>query len=110
MSLKNNKLTILYTTLASKIDAIAIANKIIETQFGACINIIENVTSVYKWKGDIQTSSEVIMIVKTLKKHSNHIAELIKKQHSYSTSCIISFDCNSHNQEYNNWIMGLIKK
>lgn len=109
MLLKNNKLTIFYITFSSKDDVIKVANRVMEAHLGTCINIVENVTSVYELDGKIEISSEAIMIVKTLKKHSRQVAELIKKHHPYSIPCIISFDCNSHNKKYNDWLMGLIK-
>jgi len=101
----SDEITILYTTVSSKDEAISIAKKIIEENAAVCINIIDNVSSFYKWNDKIENSNEAIIIIKTLKTTSSNIHELIKKHHSYSVPCIISFDANSHNPEYNRWLL-----
>ena len=41
-----------------------IANGLLEQNLVACVNIVGGVTSVYRWKGEIERSSEVLMIMK----------------------------------------------
>ncbi|MDJ1407746.1 MAG: divalent-cation tolerance protein CutA [Candidatus Midichloria sp.] len=104
MSLENNKLAVFYTTLSSKEEATFIARKIIENQISVCINIINNVSSIYKWEGKLESCNEVIMLIKTLEANSDKVCKLIKDYHPYSVPCLISFDVESHNLEFNNWL------
>ncbi|WHQ46855.1 MAG: divalent-cation tolerance protein CutA [Candidatus Midichloria sp.] len=101
---KNNELIIFYTTISSKEEATFIAKKVIENQIPSCINIVDNVSSIYKWDGKLESAAEVIMLVKTLKVNSDKVYEIVKEYHSYSVPCIISFDAESHNPEYTNWL------
>ncbi|MDJ1258044.1 MAG: divalent-cation tolerance protein CutA [Candidatus Midichloria sp.] len=106
MSLESNKLAMFYTTLSSKEEATFIARKIIENQMPVCINIINNVSSIYKWEGKLENCDEVIMLVKTLEVHSDKVCKIIKDCHPYSVPCLISFNVESHNVGFNNWLKG----
>ena len=47
-------ISIIYTTIDNEQDARKIANVLIEEQIVACVNIIPNVHSIYRWKGKIE--------------------------------------------------------
>ena len=103
-------MVLFYTTIATKDEALILASKIIDANPGACINIADNITSIYRWEGKIETSKEVFMLIKALKTHSKKIVELIKKYHPYTTPCILSVNCDSHNQDYEGWLTGNISE
>lgn len=92
------------TTTPSKGDAQAIADKLILKGRAACVNIVKNTESIYRWKGKIEHSFEALLIVKTNKKNLKKVFNLIAQVHSYETPEIIALKIDEGNQKYLNWI------
>ena len=42
-----------------------IAEKLVELQLAACVNIIPNLTSIYKWEGHLERANEQLLLIKT---------------------------------------------
>jgi periplasmic divalent cation tolerance protein len=80
---------IIYTT----IDDIKIARRIAQTltqeQLVACVNIIPNIESVYRWKGKIENSNEIVIIAKTVDQNVKKTIKRIKQIHKYDVPDII---------------------
>ena len=54
-----------FITHQSKDHAVALATKLVEERLVACVNVVPQITSVYRWKGEIQNDEESLMIMKT---------------------------------------------
>jgi periplasmic divalent cation tolerance protein len=51
---------VILSTCGSKTEAETIASRLVSDRAAACVNIIENVTSVYQWQGKIETGTECL--------------------------------------------------
>ena len=58
---------IILTTVSAVEEGESIANILVEKHLAACVNIIPKINSVYRWEGQIQSESEVLLIIKTTK-------------------------------------------
>ena len=80
---------VIYTT----IDEIKIARRIAQTlaqeQLVACVNIIPNIESVYRWKGKVENSNDTLIIAKTVDKNVKKTIQRIKQLHKYDVPDII---------------------
>ena len=95
---------VILTTASTKIEADQIANKLVQEELAACVNIIPNIKSIYRWKDKISTDSEFLLIIKTMKSVENKVIQCIKKHHSYDTPEIISFPITGGDKRYLNWM------
>ena len=77
-----------YVTIGCADEAEQLAAEIINKQLAACANIIPGMTSVFKWNGKIQTSSETIILFKTTKACTESLINRIKELHSFECPCI----------------------
>ena len=91
---------VVYTTFDDVIYARNIGHKLLEEQLVACINIIPKVESIYKWKGQIETASEVILIAKTVEKNVKKTILRLKELHSYDVPSIIVLPVVGGHKEY----------
>ena len=64
--------------------------KIVSAKLSACVNIIPSITSVYEWKGNIETDSEVLMIIKTRTELIDELTVAVKANHPYEVFELIS--------------------
>lgn len=80
---------VIYSTIGGIKDARRIANTLVEEQLVACVNIIPNIESVYRWKGKIENDEEVVLIAKTTDNNVKKTIQRIKSLHTYELPDII---------------------
>jgi periplasmic divalent cation tolerance protein len=80
---------IVYSTIGSIEDARRIANTLVEEQLVACVNILPNIESIYRWSGKIENDEEYILIAKTTDDNVKKTINRIKSLHTYELPDII---------------------
>jgi len=96
--------TFIYMTAGSLDEAKMIGKELVSSRLAACVNIIENMRSLYWWEGSVQEDNEVVMIAKTRETLVPELVEEVRSLHSYSCPCIVSLPVLGGNQEFLNWI------
>ena len=86
-----------------------LAKEIIEKKIAACVNIVPNITSVYRWKSNIEIDRECLMIIKTGSNRSTILKDFIKNHHPYENPECISFAVESGLPPYLQWIIESVK-
>jgi periplasmic divalent cation tolerance protein len=87
----------------------AIAQHLVKEKLAACVNIIPNIISVYRWQDEIQSDNEVQLIIKTQTNKFNDVADEIKRLHRYDTPEIIAMNIQQGDNNYLNWITESLK-
>ncbi|TFF99886.1 MAG: divalent-cation tolerance protein CutA [Promethearchaeota archaeon] len=87
-----------------------IAKILIENKVAACVNIIQNVISIYEWKGKIEEDSEYILLIKTTEEKSDLLIQKIQEIHSYETPECIGLRIEKGSKKYLNWIDEVVNK
>ena len=98
-----NELIIIKTTVKNKVTKNNIINKLIINDYVSCINVIENVSSHYKWQGKVENEKEDILFIKTMKRNEKLVYEVIRVIHDYETPEIITIAINNIDSSYLNW-------
>ena len=80
-----------YITCPKKKEAHKIAAFLVKNKLVACANIIQNVDSVFNWKGKVIKAKEILIVGKTMNKNVQKIIKIVKKLHSNKVPCIIFF-------------------
>ena len=95
---------IVLCTCPSKEIAQNIAVSIVEEQLAACVNIIANIQSVYRWNGEVNIDNEVQLVIKTSSALFKKLSTKIELLHPYEVPEIISLDLTQGNQAYLDWL------
>ena len=98
-----NELIIIKTTIKNKATKNNIINELIKNDYVSCINVIDNVSSHYKWQGNVESEREDILFIKTLKRNEKLVYEVIRGIHDYETPEIITIAINNFDTNYFNW-------
>lgn len=96
---------IVYCTVPNDFSANLIANTLVEENLAACVNIIDNVTSIYRWEGQIQTDKELLLIIKTQKVRFEALKNKILSLHEYTVPEIIAVPVELGHDDYQQWII-----
>src|SRR5258708_4783981 len=81
---------VVLTTWPDVEKARAAARTLVEESLAACANIVPGVESIYRWEGKLETSAEVLMVVKTTRARYPALQARITELHSYEVPEIIA--------------------
>lgn len=96
--------SIVLCTCKNEKEASRIALSLLKGGLAACVNIVNNVKSLYRWKGRIESGKECMMIIKTRKPLVDRVMLAIKKTHPYKVPEILEVPITRGNRDYLNWI------
>ena len=96
-------------TAGSKDEAHKIARALVERLLAACVNIVPQVRSVYRWEGEIEEAEEWLLIVKTTQAAFERVRDAIVELHSYDVPECISVSIDGGSVGYLSWIGQSVK-
>ena len=99
------KIKIIITTTDSKKTANDIAEYLVKDNLSPCVQIVPNIQSVYKWKGELDKSGEIMLLIKTISENVQDCKELILKYHNYDVPEIVLTDGDILNDAYRDWFI-----
>ncbi len=95
-------LGIVYITAGNMENASEIARELVSKRLAACVNMFP-VSSIYRWKGEIEEDNEIAMFVKTDSSRLEEIIKLVKSLHTYEMPAIEFWGIEGE-QGYLDWI------
>jgi periplasmic divalent cation tolerance protein len=103
----NNPIIIL-TTVPSKESGELLADILIRGEFAACINILPEGVSIYKWEGKLHKEKEHYILIKTLKHKELDVYKIIKENHPYKVPEIVTIGLDNGEETYLDWIKSTV--
>jgi periplasmic divalent cation tolerance protein len=85
-------------------EAERIATILVETRLAAGVNIIPEVTSVYRWQGRVETDTEAKLIIKTLAQAVSELTKTVAALHCYEVCEVTVIPIVNGSADYLAWI------
>ena len=95
---------IVLTTLGIDADAAALARTLVEERLAACVNVLPAMTSVYRWKGSIESDQERQLIIKTRHTHVAALEQRLRQLHPYEVPEFLVIPASGGSEAYLRWI------
>ena len=92
------------TTAGSQQEAQQIARTLVDGRLAACVNIIPQIQSIYRWQGKVEDAQEWLLLIKTTNQAFEHVRDAIRELHSYELPECISLSVEDGSAAYLNWI------
>lgn len=106
----SQKYCLVYSTCPKEDNcAYKISESLISEKLAACVNIVDNIVSVYKWDNKIETNHEKLLIIKTNFLLFEQIKEKISALHPYTCPEIIAVPIIDGNCDYLSWLDGCLQ-
>lgn len=102
--MNGRRASVVFVTSGSEDQAVLIGNALVGERLAACVNIVSPIRSIYRWKNEVQTAAEHLMIIKT---RANLVARLqarVKELHSYEVPEIIALPIVAGAKSYLDWV------
>ena len=100
----HNAVVLVLTTVPSDALGEEIARALVTERLAACVNVGAPMTSIYRWKGNVEQETERQLVVKTTKERIPAVQQRIKALHSYELPEFIVIEAAGASDEYVNWI------
>jgi periplasmic divalent cation tolerance protein len=97
---------IVLTNLPDRATAIRLANALVEQKLAACVNVLAECASVYRWNGAVKNAAEVPVLIKTRAGRYAEVEAAIRSLHPYELPEIIAVPVVRGSEEYLQWVAG----
>ena len=92
------------TTTDKREDADRIARVLVEKRLAGCVQVLGPMTSIYRWKGKIETASEWLCLIKSRQELYGAIEAAIRSLHPYQTPEIMATPVTAGSRDYLDWL------
>jgi periplasmic divalent cation tolerance protein len=92
------------TTCANQQEAERIARHLVEGRLAACVNLLGGVRSIYRWRDAVESSDEVLLIIKTESSRAREVEAAVASLHSYETPEFLLLPIAGGSDGYLNWL------
>lgn len=93
-----------YSVFSNRDEAERIGRAVVEERLAACINIIGDIRSIYRWNDGIESADEVAAIFKTSNTAADALVTRIAALHSYEVPCIATWPIDKILASYADWV------
>ena len=93
-----------FVSVGDENTASLISQSLVEKKLAACVSVIGNVSSCYRWQGKVEKSPEFLLIIKTRKNLLEDVLQFVKRNHTYTVPEILFLDIENGNKEYLDWL------
>ena len=101
-----DEVIIVLTNLPDRETAQRLAQELVSRRLAACVNVLAECTSVYRWKGTIENASEVPVLIKTRAERYGEVEAAIRELHPYELPEIVAVPVVRGLNEYLDWVAG----
>lgn len=95
---------VILSTCASEEEAERIARLLVERRLAACVNIIPQVKSFYRWQGAVESAAEFLLIIKSSRSLFNPLRLALESAHSYELPEALVLPVLDGSPNYLNWV------
>lgn len=97
-------LMVVVTSVGTEEQALDVAHALVRGRRAACVNIIPNVHSVYRWKGRVCDDGEMLLIVKTMARNFEAVRETIHRVNTYELPEVLGYHVDWASPGFTSWI------
>ncbi|MHB1950943.1 MAG: divalent-cation tolerance protein CutA [Acidiferrobacteraceae bacterium] len=92
------------TTCPDRESADTIARTLITERVATCVNIVPGIASCYRWRGEVQSSTELLLLIKAPSAHYDQIEQRLQTLHPYELPEIIAVPIANGLPAYLSWL------
>jgi len=104
VSAAGDKVIVVLTNFPDLATASKLAQLLVEQRLAACVNVLAQCSSVYRWQGRIETATEVPVLIKTVASRYARVEAAIRANHPYELPEIISVPVVAGLGAYLGWV------
>ena len=96
-------------TAANRGEANQIAEMLVSARLAACVQILPEIESVYRWQGEVKREKEILLLAKTVASRFAEVESKVRALHSYETPEIIAVPITASSAPYLEWLIAELR-
>jgi periplasmic divalent cation tolerance protein len=104
MSDNANDAIVVFMTAANGEEATRLAEMLVGAHLAACVQILPEMESVYRWQGKVERQPEILLLAKTTLGKFAELEREVRALHSYDTPEIIAIPIMAASTPYLQWL------
>ena len=101
---------IVLTTAANVEEARRLARTVVEEGLAACVSLIPGVESIYRWKGEVESAAETMLVIKTEADQAAALEARLDELQSYETPEFLVLRVEAGSHRYLAWLEGSLRR
>lgn len=81
-----------------------LANAALVARLAACVNLMPQIESHYRWQGKLESGAEVLLVIKTARSRLGALEKLIVSKHPYDTPEFVVLPLAGGSKRYLDWL------
>jgi periplasmic divalent cation tolerance protein len=95
---------VVLTSLPDRAAAQKLAQELVAQKLAACVNVLAECASVYRWQGKVENAAEVPVLIKTRAGRYAEVENAIRRLHPYELPEIVAVPVVRGLGEYLEWV------
>ena len=100
---------IVLTTVGAAFDVTALAHELVEQRLAACINVIPQIQSVYRWQGKIEHDTEQLLLIKTVEERVGALQTALMARHPYEVPEFVVMRMDEVRGAWREWLIDSVR-
>lgn len=100
-----NQILVVFCTCPDEEVARALARRLVEHKLAACVNILPEVRSIYRWQGAVSEDGESLMVIKTSRSAWARLENWLNRNHPYDLPELIAMPVDQGLPAYLEWVV-----
>ena len=97
-------------TTANAEEAGRLGRTLVEERLAACVSLVPGVESIYRWKGEVESAGEVLLLIKTGEEQLVALEARLHELHSYETPEFLVLNVEAGSAGYLEWLLGSLQR
>lgn len=96
--------SLVYVNTGDRAEALRIGRALVDARLAAGANVVPEISSIYRWQGEVRERTEAMLILKTSSEMVDEIVDRIRSLHSYECPSIVAVPVSAGNPDYLSWV------
>lgn len=101
----NSAAIVVLLTAGSQEEATRLAEMLVGAHLAACVQILPQMESVYRWKGEVHRAPEFLLMAKTTSACFDELEREVRALHTYDTPEIVAVPVTQISAPYFDWLI-----
>jgi periplasmic divalent cation tolerance protein len=104
----SDEIVIVLTTVGADVNAGAMATSLVEEHLAACVNVLPEMTSYFRWRGVVEQAEERQLVIKTTTAQLSALEERLHEIHPYEVPEFLVVPVDAASDAYFKWMLGAV--
>ena len=100
---------VVLTTVGAGFDAAALAKSFVDDRLAACVNILPQVRSIYRWQGNVEDDFEQLLLIKTTDDKVPALRDALLSRHPYEVPEFVVIAIDRIEGPYREWLHDAVR-